>query len=59
MILMDKLMIKSKTIWGALLWVIDILLTGFEIKYPAFQPIVRAIASFLVVYGLRDAVDKK
>ena len=56
---MDKLMIKSKTIWGALLWVIDILLTGFEIKYPAFQPIVRAIASFLVVYGLRDAVDKK
>ena len=56
---MEKTMFKSKTIWGALLWIIDILLTGFEVKYPTLQPIVRAVASFLVVYGLRDAIDKK
>lgn len=56
---MQKPMLKSKTIWGALLWVLDIFLTGFEVKYPTFQPIVRAVASFLVVYGLRDAIDKK
>ena len=55
---MNKPFLKSKTIWGTLIWVLDILLTGFEVKYPVFQPIVRAVASFLVVYGLRDAIDK-
>lgn len=56
---MEKPLLKSKTIWGALLWAIDIFLKGLGVKYAYLSPLLESVGTFLAAWGIRDAISKK
>jgi hypothetical protein len=63
---MDKPRTKSKTIWGAAIIVITAVLQAFDVDLnanpelvEAVYQVVYALAGFLGLYGLRDAIGKQ
>ncbi len=55
---MDKAWYMSKTVWGGFLLAVEAALITLDIADPNFKAVVAFFATFLTVYGFRDAMKK-